>query len=162
MPANKIGKNSDKERVSLLHEKNTTVTQSNLENLIDYKLLYVFKDENHYYEKFYDDFMSQKVIPQDMESFYSHIGDSVNKMFKNPEFLGNIKDAEVIVLDMVSTILKNDFTVTSFVSILEHDYYTHTHSLNVSIYALCLGKHMGYIKKDLEDLGTAALLHDLG
>mgnify|MGYP002477467154 CR=1 FL=1 len=40
--------------------------------------------------------------------------------------------------------------------------YTHTHSLNVSIYALCLGKSMGIDEKNLEDLGTTALLNDLG
>ncbi|MDO8453920.1 MAG: HD domain-containing protein, partial [Sulfurimonas sp.] len=39
---------------------------------------------------------------------------------------------------------------------------THTHSLNVSVYALCLGAALGLKEEKLVPLGRAALLHDLG
>jgi putative nucleotidyltransferase with HDIG domain len=46
--------------------------------------------------------------------------------------------------------------------IATHDYYTHTHSINVAIYALSLGSFLGFNEVELEELGEAALLHDLG
>lgn len=46
--------------------------------------------------------------------------------------------------------------------ITAHDYYTHTHSINVSVYTLSLGSYLGIEGNDLEVLGMAAILHDLG
>ncbi|WP_419765257.1 MAG: HD-GYP domain-containing protein [Arcobacter sp.] len=106
--------------------------------------------------------MKLKLIPKNMKDFYSNVGETINKIFENPQALKNVAELEIISNDMVSTILHDNFSVSSFITILASDYYTHTHSLNVSVYAICLGKHIGMNKKDLEDLGTSALLHDLG
>lgn len=159
---NIYGKNTKEERLSLVCKNGIRLVKNELENLISQRFLYVHDDEKKFYEEYYCEFMKQKIIPKNMENFYSDIGNTINKMFTNPESLGNVKEVEHIVTDMVSTILQDDFTVSSFITILSSDYYTHTHSLNVSVYAICLGKHMGIEKEELEDLGTAALLHDLG
>lgn len=156
------GKNLQEEHLSLVHEKGIKIVDSGARDLISQNFLYVYENEKHFYEEYYANFMNKRVVPKNMETIYDEVGQTVNKMFENPESLGNIKEAEHIVTDMVSTILEDEFTVSSFISILAHDYYTHTHSLNVSVYSLCLGKHLGLAKKNLEDLGTAALLHDLG
>ena len=42
------------------------------------------------------------------------------------------------------------------------DYHTHTHSLNVAVYAICLGSYLKMDKISLSELGEAGLLHDLG
>ena len=47
-------------------------------------------------------------------------------------------------------------------SIATHDYYTHTHSLNVAIYTLSLGAYLKLDEQALNDLGHAGFLHDLG
>jgi len=44
----------------------------------------------------------------------------------------------------------------------DHDDYTYTHSVNVSILAICLGQHIGLSKNALETLGICGLFHDLG
>ena len=44
----------------------------------------------------------------------------------------------------------------------DHDDYTYTHSVNVSILAICLGQHIGLTKNALETLGICGLFHDLG
>jgi HD-GYP domain-containing protein (c-di-GMP phosphodiesterase class II) len=46
--------------------------------------------------------------------------------------------------------------------IATYDYYTHTHSINVAIYALSLGSFLNFKSDELSELGEAALLHDLG
>jgi len=83
-------------------------------------------------------------------------------MFKNPESLENVKSAQDIVHSTLEMILNDDSAVESLMKITAHDYYTHTHSLNVSIYTLSLGAFLGITGKDLETLGMAAVLHDLG
>jgi putative nucleotidyltransferase with HDIG domain len=42
------------------------------------------------------------------------------------------------------------------------DHYTHSHSENVSRYAVAIAKSMGYAVKDIEILREAAELHDIG
>ena len=44
----------------------------------------------------------------------------------------------------------------------DFDDYTYTHSVNVSILAICLGQHIGLTKNALETLGICGLFHDLG
>ena len=86
----------------------------------------------------------------------------MDDMFENPESLGNVKESQQLVDDMVEVIVQEDFAVKSMMEIASHDYYTHTHSINVSIYALSLGKHLNMSSKELKNLGISALLHDLG
>ncbi len=86
----------------------------------------------------------------------------LDKLFKNPHTLGNYEDSKEVVSDLVNTILDDKFTIKSLMSIATHDYYTHTHSLNVAVYALSLGKFLGLTKETLAELGESALLHDLG
>ena len=83
-------------------------------------------------------------------------------LFSNPEALGNAALASEIVGDMLYSVLDKDFTVQSMMQIAAHDYYTHTHSINVSIYALSLGKFLGLSNPLLQLLGESAVLHDLG
>ena len=97
-----------------------------------------------------------------MEKLYSEFSKSMDTIFENPESPETVKESKKIVNNMISTIMSDDFTVNSLITILSYDYYTHTHSLNVSVYALCLGKELRLKPTQLEDLGTAALLHDLG
>jgi putative nucleotidyltransferase with HDIG domain len=40
--------------------------------------------------------------------------------------------------------------------------YVYCHSVNVTILSLLLGQELGYNREQLRDLGTAALLHDIG
>lgn len=159
---NLYGKNTKEEDLSLLSTKGRKLLKNDIENLTDYNYLYVHEDEKEFYENHFNDFMRLKLIPENMESFYSKVGNTINNMFNNTPSKDDIKEVNSIVTDMVTTILHKSFKVSSFITILSSDYFTHTHSLNVSVYAICLGKHLKIKKKDLEDLGKSALLHDLG
>ena len=102
------------------------------------------------------------VLPKDMKEFYKKISNNVNKIFENPESSDNVEESMNIVTEMVAIIMEKDFTASSLITILSFDYYTHTHSLNVSAYSICVGKEMGFSRAALEELGMAALLHDIG
>jgi len=60
-----------------------------------------------------------------------------------------------LVIDKRSILLKLS-------TLRDHDDYTYTHSVNVSILAICLGQHIGLTKNALETLGMCGLFHDLG
>jgi putative nucleotidyltransferase with HDIG domain len=52
--------------------------------------------------------------------------------------------------------------VETLKAIKAHDEYTYLHSLNVARLSVNLGKRLGLSERHLEDLGWAALLHDIG
>ncbi|WP_320034739.1 HD-GYP domain-containing protein [Halarcobacter sp.] len=155
-------KNTIEERVSLVLCKNYKILKNRVDELIAYRYLYVHESEKKFYDKYFNGFMNQKVIPNDMDKFYEEVGLTIDKMFKDPESLANYSEVKNIVTNMVKIILDKKFMINSFISILASNYYTHTHSLNVSVYAICLGKHLGLKENDIQDLGISALLHDLG
>jgi HD-GYP domain-containing protein (c-di-GMP phosphodiesterase class II) len=66
------------------------------------------------------------------------------------------------VNNFISTILSDDRAIESLMQIASYDYYTQTHSINVCVYSLSLGSYLKLEESVLEELGTAALLHDLG
>ncbi len=155
-------KNNEEERVFLIFEKEKKLFEKDVDFLISHRHLYVHESEKESYDRYFRNYMSKKNGPRDMEVFYKEVGYTVDKMFKDPEQLASYSEVKDIVTNMVSTILDDDFMISSFISILSTNYYTHTHSLNVSVYSICLGKHLGLVESELEELGISALLHDLG
>jgi HD-GYP domain-containing protein (c-di-GMP phosphodiesterase class II) len=153
------GKNK---KLELVYQKGTLLSKSSTKSLIALDALYVLEKEKLLYEKYHKEFMHKKVASNKMYSIYEDVSKCLTKLFENPESLGHIQSARDKVAKMVATILEDNFTISSFLSILAYDYYTHTHSLNVSVYAICLGKHLGMSERELEELGTSALLHDIG
>jgi len=154
--------NNESERLFLIYNKSSVISPHEIEKLLSYNKIYAELKNKTIYTDFYLSSTKEIVIPKDMEGFYSNISENINELFNNPESLSNAQKAKEVVGDMIDIIIKDDFTVSSFITILSYDYYTHTHSLNVSVYALCLGKEMGMDKDTLIKLGTSALLHDLG
>ena len=66
------------------------------------------------------------------------------------------------VQTMVSNVLEDDKAYTAISSLRVFDDYTYTHSVNVAILSMCIGKHLGLSRRVLERLGLCGLLHDLG
>lgn len=86
----------------------------------------------------------------------------VDEMFRNPESLEIAKNVKPMVDSIVDIILHDTKAVESLLKITAHDFYTHTHSINVSIYTLSLGAYLGIEEEELRVLGMAAILHDIG
>jgi HD-GYP domain-containing protein (c-di-GMP phosphodiesterase class II) len=134
------------------------------------ELLYVLEAEHPKYEYLRASILDSnkpKVIKnisfaEQTLSLYKDASEVLDKLFSNPEALGNYEASKIIVNDMVGTILNDEYTIKSLMSIASHDYYTHTHSINVSIYALSLGAFLNFTSEEMAELGEAALLHDLG
>jgi HD-GYP domain-containing protein (c-di-GMP phosphodiesterase class II) len=74
----------------------------------------------------------------------------------------NIKKIKRVVQGIVDQILNEETSLIGLTTIRDYDEYTFTHSVNVCIFAVALGKRLGLNKLQLYDLGLAALFHDIG
>ena len=95
---------------------------------------------------------------------YSH-GVAVTKEVVNSVRMGrttNIKKAKRAVQMIVDQVLTNETSIIGLTTLRDYDEYTFTHSVNVCIFSVALGRKMGLTKMQLYDLGLTALLHDIG
>ncbi|HTN43147.1 MAG TPA: HD-GYP domain-containing protein [Nitrospiria bacterium] len=74
----------------------------------------------------------------------------------------SVKRAKRVVQGMVDLLLQEESTLLGLTTLRSHDEYTHHHSVNVCILSLTMGQRLGYAKKELTELGIAALFHDMG
>ena len=84
-------------------------------------------------------------------------------VFENPS-RETIQEARKGFHHIVDIILHEEAILDHLIRITSHDHYTYTHSVNVGFYAIALVKSM-YGRSDahdLEELGAAFFLHDLG
>lgn len=154
--------NDENKNLVVVYKKHTLLKEQLFESLVSKESLYVEKREQINYEKSYQELNEQKEVTDEMSFLYDEIKNTLRELFKTPESLKTLQKANAHIVTLVEAVQKEKFALSSFLSTLMDDYYTHTHSLNVSIYAICLGKYLGMNKQELEDLGFAALLHDIG
>ncbi|NOT22108.1 MAG: DUF3391 domain-containing protein [Nitrospiraceae bacterium] len=74
----------------------------------------------------------------------------------------NMEAVSEAVENMSDSILRNPDALTSLTRLKQFDEYTFFHSVNTSALALSVGRHLGYERVPLLQLGTGMLLHDIG
>lgn len=73
-----------------------------------------------------------------------------------------IADVRDTVQRMVSDILSCPNVMTNLQQIIGYDDYTFHHSINTTVISLILGVGLRYSEQQLNELGTGALMHDIG
>lgn len=86
----------------------------------------------------------------------------VEEIYENPNIGEALEDSKQVVGDFVEMMEHSPESMGELISLSSHDFYTYNHSLDVSIYALGIGKLMGYSKEELTELGRGSLFHDIG
>ncbi|HEY7878996.1 MAG TPA: HD domain-containing phosphohydrolase [Gemmatimonadaceae bacterium] len=74
----------------------------------------------------------------------------------------NIKKIKRVVQGIVDHILNEETSLIGLTTLRDYDEYTFTHSVNVCIFAVALGRKLGLTRLQLYDLGVGALMHDIG
>src|SRR5213593_2872182 len=90
---------------------------------------------------------------------------AVTKEVINSNRLGrtaNVKKVKRAVQAIVDQVLNNESSLMGLTTLRDYDEYTFTHSVNVCIFSVALGRKLGLTKLQLYDLGMAALFHDVG
>lgn len=90
---------------------------------------------------------------------------AVSKELINGVRMGRTASAKRIkraVQNIVDQVLRNEISLVGLTAIRGYDEQIFTHSVNVCIFAVSIGKRIGLTKLQLYDLGMAGLLHDFG
>lgn len=73
-----------------------------------------------------------------------------------------VRKVKRIIQEMVSLLSVDYSLLLGMSTIRDYDDYTYSHSVNVALLSLCLGKKIGLSRGSLYRLGVAGLVHDLG
>jgi HD-GYP domain-containing protein (c-di-GMP phosphodiesterase class II) len=74
----------------------------------------------------------------------------------------SVKKVKRAVQAIVDQVLSDETSLIGLTTLRDYDDYTFTHSVNVCIFSVALGRKIGLTKLQLYDLGMAALFHDVG
>lgn len=88
------------------------------------------------------------------------VRDTINEFEQNSTV--NLDSMSIAVENIIKDILNNDEIQVSMNDISAADEYTFSHSVSTAVYALLIGKKLGYSKSVLEKLAAGTLLHDMG
>ena len=118
------------------------------------------KDTQNYLKKIVND----NNIPASLKSEILHemAADVINDLLDGELNSKKIGQASDIVSDTVSLILSDTTAIKAMLKVTSHDYYTYTHSVNVSTYALGFGQYLKLKEEHLKVLGMAGIMHDVG
>ncbi len=74
----------------------------------------------------------------------------------------NLEPLKLATLNIMNSVLRNSDALVWLARLKEISEYSFSHAVNVSIYMLTFGRHIGYSKEQLMTLGMAGLLLDIG
>ena len=74
----------------------------------------------------------------------------------------DVRRLKRLVQKSVQLAMEDESILLGLTTIKNYDEYTFNHSVNVSIYALAMGRRLGLSRRALTELGMTGLFHDLG
>ena len=106
-------------------------------------------------------------LRQELQPAFSTFRSSNNLISSIWEDVRGGKDIDTVaakeaVSRCVDSISRNPSALVLLTQIKNKDSYTSQHSMNVSIYSIAFGRHLGMNHLELNELGLAGLLHDAG
>ncbi len=73
-----------------------------------------------------------------------------------------VRKALRVIQNMVDLVMEDESVLLGLSTIRDYDDYTFTHSVNVAILSMYLGRHINISRMSLNRLGICGLFHDLG
>jgi HD-GYP domain-containing protein (c-di-GMP phosphodiesterase class II) len=123
----------------------------------------------------YFEYASQKirVVIQDQtlsraeksQAVYKTTSLIMEDLFVTPRSSIRIKQAKQAINHTVDFMLKDEESTRSLIFLTSHDYYTYTHSVNVTLFATALAQRVFASElesHDFTEIGEGFLLHDIG
>lgn len=141
--------------------------QKLVENRVD--RLYISSECKEKYQKYIEQnlgkILTDPQVKEDKKAgiLYETSTNLVKDVLSNPTYGENIQRSKELVTNTVNYILSGREAFLNLLKITSFDYYTYTHSVNVSTFSVALAQQMGFTeRKFLHELGIGALLHDIG
>lgn len=131
--------------------------------------LYVPSGEKAKYQKYVETNINQIMrddnIPEPTKAgiVYDSTKLLIKDVLANPTLGENVRRSQAMVETSVTYILNRREAFHNLLNVMSFDYYTYTHSVNVCTFSVAFARHLGYTDEEfLNNLGTGALLHDVG
>ena len=86
----------------------------------------------------------------------------MNDVFEDPRSGENVERSKIWVSNTIDFIIRSKASFSSLLGVVSHDYYTYTHSVNVSVLGLLFAKYLCFDGGEMQSFGTGLLLHDVG
>lgn len=97
------------------------------------------------------------------EQTFSQAVKAVRELFLRTAKKQNLDFKAVLdVVDFMVDEVTDQSVLYNIIDLCNHDHYTYLHSVNVGTIATIMGRNMGLSRKELKELATGALLHDIG
>lgn len=87
---------------------------------------------------------------------------TMNDLFQSDVNSENLSKINTLVNNSIRLILTDKNAMYSMLKVTSFDYYTYTHCIDVATYALGFGSYLQLELDELNLLGKAAMLHDIG
>lgn len=158
----------DEEKFSLLVEKNSIFPKHLASLLKGSDSIYILVKEEltyyHYLEKVLVDITSDAGIslPDKSKLIYDSSARIINDLFEKPESKEAIERSKSLVSSTINLILSDPASIKSMMEIGSHDYYTYTHSVDVSVFSIGFANYLKFSHNDISNIGNAAMMHDIG
>lgn len=148
----------------------TNFTQKTLQDIeqLPNKELFVLTKDYPLYEKDTQEYISKIVDDTSIsnrvksEIIHDMASETIHELFLRDIRASKIDSVSNVVNDTIEVILRDKSAIKAMLGVTSYDYYTYTHCVNVSIYALGFGAFLKLPKEDLVILGRGSILHDLG
>lgn len=86
----------------------------------------------------------------------------MEELYEHPDVNEALANSLPLIRDFIQFMASDPTGMGELISLSSHDFYTYNHSLDVGIYSLGLADAMGMKGAELEEMGVAALFHDVG
>lgn len=130
--------------------------------------LYIKHDDFEKYSKDINKYLLNIATGTDMSSIvkskimHDLACDTMHDLLSGEITKAKITQVSQSVNATVQFILNDPNAIKSMIEVTTYDYYTYTHSVDVSTYSLAFGAYLGLNEIQLKALGKGAMLHDLG
>ncbi len=154
----------------VLYSKGDTVFEKNKrEKLLEKNISRLFikkEDRKKFYEYLETNFQSiisdSRISPDERTKIVYDAATNLAKDLFNDPRIGSIERVKTFAYNMVDCVLKDSRIAHSLIKIAIHEYYTYTHSVNVSAIGTLFVENLGFGVKDLRGFCSGILLHDIG
>lgn len=106
---------------------------------------------------FVEELEQARNVHERMDKVVENVYGSISRN-RIPDF----EQVEVVISDAVSSLNRNEFALEWMTQLKKKDRFTIQHSLNVAIFSVKLGRHLGLHEDILKTLGLCGMMHDIG
>lgn len=132
------------------------------------KTLFIQKEDKKIYLKYAESSLKHIInddrvdIKEKAHIVYDVAKNIMNDVFEDTRSGEHVERSKSWVSNTIALVVRSKDSFSSMMSMISHDYYTYTHSVNVSVLGLLFTKYLGIDGGEMQSFGTGLLLHDVG